>query len=178
MKCPKCKFITFDYYDECPRCNKDMSAEKTKLGISSIKAAPPNLLGSLTGDLNDSSVGIKVPESAKESDEGMMLGGEEIYDDGSELDIDIDEKNILESGKDADVDSGDISSSADDIILEIEEGAVEEKEVGEEELGYKEGADQEGVQKEGTERDSEEIELDMEDLDLKLDFEEDEESKE
>lgn len=188
MKCPKCKYITFDYLDSCPRCGKDMAPEKAKFNISSIKPNPPFFLGSLTGDLNDSSVGINVPESAKESAEGMMVGDNEIYDDGSELDINIDEKDISESGEDAELDLGNLGLSDDDkeldldfdsdnISPEIEEGAVEE-EIKVEDSGSEESEIQESDKKKETEKDSEEIDLDMEDLELKLDFDEDEDSKE
>jgi len=184
MKCPKCKYITFDYLDSCPRCGKDMAPEKDKFNIFSIKPNPPFLLGSLTGDLNDSSVGINVAKSTKESTEGMMVGDNEIYDDGSELDINIDEKDISESGENAELDLGDLGSFdddkeleldfvSDDISPEIEEGAVEEEDSGSEEVEI-----QENVKKEEAEKASEEIDLAMEDLELKLDFDEDEDSKE
>ncbi len=170
MKCPKCKYITFDYLNTCPRCGKDMTPEKEKLNISSVKPNTPFLLGTLTGDLNDSSVGIKIPESTEEGAEGMMmLGDKEIYDDGSELNIDIDEKDMSESDKDTELDF-----TSDNISPEIEEGAVEEKEGG---SGSKEVGSQESVKKEEAEKDSEEIDLDMEDLELKLDFDEDEDFK-
>jgi hypothetical protein len=169
MKCPKCKYITFDYLYTCPRCGKDMTPEKEKLNISSVKPNTPFLLGTLTGDLNDSSVGIKVPESTEEGAEGMMLGDEEVYDDGSELSIDIDEKDMSESDKDTELDF-----TSDNISPEIEEGAVEEKEGGSD---SKEVESQESVKKEEAEKDSEEIDLDMEDLELKLDFDEDEDFK-
>jgi len=150
MKCPKCKYITFDYLNTCHRCGKDMSTEKKKLNISSIKPNTPFLLGTLTGDLNDSSVGIKVPESTEEGAEGMMLGDEEVYDDGSELNIDLDEKEI------------EMDIGSDDITAEVgEEGSSFE----------------EGVKKEETQKGSEGLDLDIEDLDLGLDSDEGEDSK-
>jgi len=170
MKCPKCKYITFDYLNTCPRCGKDMTPEKEKLNISSVKPNAPFLLGTLTGDLDDSSVGIKIPESTEEGAEGMMmLGDKEIYDDGSELNIDIDEKDMSELDKDIELDF-----TSDNISPEIEEGAVEEKEGG---SGSKEVGSQESVKKEEAGKDSEEIDLDMENLELKLDFDEDEDFK-
>jgi hypothetical protein len=113
MKCPKCKYITFDYLDTCPRCGKDMSAEKARLNIFSIKPDPPSLLGSLTGDLNDSSVQLSVPELMKEGGEDMKLGDEEIYDDGSELDINIDEEPISGAGEEVEQELGDLELKVD-----------------------------------------------------------------
>jgi hypothetical protein len=181
MKCPKCKYVAFDYLDTCPRCGKDVSEEKAKLNISSIKPNPPFLLGSLTGDLNDSGVDIKVAESTQEGAGDMKLKGEEIYDDGSELDIDMEKEDISESSEDTDL--GGLGLSDDDKGLEMDlalddmtaEGGVKEEEVKEAGSGLEEGADQEGVQGEETGEVSEEIDLDLEDL--KLDLDEDEDSK-
>ena len=169
MKCPKCKYTAFDYLDACPRCGKDLTPEKAKLNISSIKPNPPSLLGSLTGDLDDSSVEVRAPESIKEGAQDMTLKGEEIYDDGSELDISIDEEPA--SGEGGDVELGDLGPSDEDSELE-------EKVVGKEESGLKQGGDQKNPEKEETKKDSEAIGLDLEDLDLKLDFDEDEDSGE
>jgi len=187
MKCPKCKYTAFDYLDACPRCGKDLTAEKAKLNISSSKPNPPSLLGSLTGDLNDSSLEVSVPESIKEGAEDMTLKGEEIYDDGSELDISIDEEPVSESGEGAEVDLGDLGPSDEDSELEMDpvtdkdsteaaEGAREEKAVGEEESGLEESGDQKKLETEETEKDSESMDLDLGDLDLELDFAEDEDS--
>ena len=188
MKCPKCKYVAFDYLDICPRCGKDMSAEKAKLNISAIKPNPPSLLGSLTGDLDDSSVELRVPESVKEGAEDVKLKGEEeIYDDGSELNINIDEESLSASGESAELDLGDLSSSDDEkdldldyisdaITPETEKVAVEEEEL-RLEAGSDAGVDQRGVQKEESKKDSEEGALDLGDLELKLDFDEDEDSK-
>lgn len=187
MKCPKCKYVAFDYLDICPRCGKDMSAEKAKLNISAIKPNPPSLLGSLTGDLDDSSVELRVPESVEKGAEDVKLKGEEeIYDDGSELDINMEEEPISESGKEAELDLGDLSSEEDDEGLEMDlvsdTGPEVAEEAGKETEGTEEGpaiegsGDQEDVQGEETKKDSKAVDLDMEDLDLELDFDEDEDS--
>ena len=52
MKCPKCNYITFDYEEVCPKCQKDLSEERRKLNLPSWKPEPPYLLGSLTGSLD------------------------------------------------------------------------------------------------------------------------------
>jgi hypothetical protein len=185
MKCPKCKYTAFDYLDACPRCGKDLTPEKAKLNISSVKPNPPSLLGSLTGDLDDGSVEVRAPGSIKESAQDMTLKGEEIYDDGSELDISIDEEPA--SGEGGKVELGNLGPSDEDSELDVDlaadkfsidaaEGAREEKVVGKKESGLKQGGDRKNPEKKETEKDSEAIGLDLEDLDLKLDFDEDEDS--
>lgn len=52
MKCPKCNYITFDYEDACPKCQKELSEERRRLNLPSYKPEPPYLLGSLTGSLD------------------------------------------------------------------------------------------------------------------------------
>jgi uncharacterized Zn finger protein (UPF0148 family) len=33
LKCDKCGYVSFDYNDTCPVCNKDLSVVRTRLGI-------------------------------------------------------------------------------------------------------------------------------------------------
>jgi len=186
MKCPKCSYATFDYLDTCPRCGKDMTAEKAKLNISSIKPKPPFLLGSLTGDLSDNSVGIPISEDSEEAAEEMKLKNEEVYDDGSELDINMEEESAPKPGKpeeevveELDLDDLDLSKDDQDVKMEFvldtggpetEEVAVKEKE---EAITDKKSA----PKKKGVKKDVEELDLDVEDLDLELDLEGDSEEK-
>jgi len=114
MKCPKCKYTTFDYAETCPRCGKDLSGEKAKLHIIGIKPNTPFLLGSLTGDLNDSSSAFVIPESVNEASESMTIDADEIYDDGSDLNINIDEEPVADS------------ESIDDLDLKLEMSDEEE----------------------------------------------------
>lgn len=50
MKCPKCNYMSFDYNQVCPKCNKDISAEQQKMNLPTYKPSPPFLLGSLMGE--------------------------------------------------------------------------------------------------------------------------------
>ena len=181
MKCPKCKFVTFDYFDTCPRCGKDMTGEKTKLNISSIKPNPPFVLGSLTGDLSDSAFGIEALEQMKDEAENIEMKPEEVYDDGSELDITIDEKTVSEPDKDLELNIDDLGMSSGNKELELdfisddstpemkEEAGVTEDVI--EEADFKEGVEKESVQEEEPEKDMDELDLESEDLDLKIDLE-------
>ena len=186
MKCPKCKFVTFDYFDTCPRCGKDMTGEKTKLNIFSIKPNPPFVLGSLTGDLSDSAFGIEALEQMKGEAENIEMKPEEVYDDGSELDITIDEKTVSEPDKDLELNIDDLGMSSgnkeleldfisDDSTPEMKEDVVTEDVI--EEADFKEDAEQESIQKEEPEKDMDELDLESEDLELNLELDEDEDTE-
>lgn len=98
MKCPKCSYISFDFNQVCPKCNKDISAEQAKLNLPSFRPATPALLSVLTGEGDESGVGIQM-DTATEIDtgeHGMDLGsgemeaydsGEMEFEEGEELDF-------------------------------------------------------------------------------------------
>lgn len=54
MRCPKCGFISFDYNESCPKCNRNLSSERQRLNMIDFNPEPPYLLGRLLGDLNES----------------------------------------------------------------------------------------------------------------------------
>ena len=68
MKCPKCSYISFDYNQICPKCNKDISEEQRKLNLPGFKPEPIFLLGALTGAASESQIGLEV-ESFKDTSE-------------------------------------------------------------------------------------------------------------
>ncbi len=154
MKCPKCKYVTFDYLDTCPRCGKNMSSEKAKLNISGIKANPPFVLGSLTGDISESAEELAMTEE-------MGFEGEEVYDDGSDLDIKIDEEALAEAGDVSEVDIGDLGLGDENKGVEVDFVADTE--------GSTEGRERK--------KEPEDTDLDLEDVELDLDFGDDEGSK-
>jgi len=187
MKCPKCNFTSFDYFDTCPRCGKDMTREKTKLNIFSIKPNALFLLGSLTGDLNDSAFGLEAMEASAAGAGSIELKPDEVYDDGSELDITIDEKTVSEPDKDLELNLGDLGMSSDNQELDLnftsndstpemkEEAGVTENVSQGADLG--EGKEKKSVQKQKPEEYMDELDLDSEDLELNLELEDSEDKE-
>ena len=78
MKCPKCGYISFDYNQVCPKCTKDITAEQSRMNIPSYKPDPPSLLGSLTGDASDSSMGLRT--GALEREEGFIPEDSQVFE--------------------------------------------------------------------------------------------------
>lgn len=50
MRCPKCRYVSFDHNQSCPNCSNDVSAQKEILNLPDYLADPPFLLGALIGD--------------------------------------------------------------------------------------------------------------------------------
>ena len=160
-----------------------MTTEKTKLNISSIKPNPPFFLGSLTGDLSDSDFDIQEPGSIEEGGEGMESNNEEIYDDGLELSINIDEDSVLEPDKDLELHTDDMGMSSKGKELELNFNSDTMSLEVEEETDKIEGINKESSLEKSTHKKSdqeakpikveEEINLEPEDLKIDLDFDED-----
>ncbi len=60
MKCPKCGFISFDYLQNCPKCEKDISLERERYNLPSYKPDPPSLLGGLLKAKTEASIGLRI----------------------------------------------------------------------------------------------------------------------
>ncbi len=69
MKCPKCNYVSFDYNQVCPKCNKDVSAEQQRMNLPAYRPSPLSLLGGLTGE----------PGKSEDS----------VFDEGQNLDMDF-----------------------------------------------------------------------------------------
>ena len=89
MKCPKCRYISFDYNEVCPKCNKDLVSERKKMNLTGYKPDPSFFFFILTGDLSDSKFGIEV---------GALTGKEDIEMKDLEMHLDI-ETSQEETGK-------------------------------------------------------------------------------
>jgi hypothetical protein len=101
MKCPKCGYISFDYNEVCPKCNKNIAALRDKMSLPAYKAAPLSMLQSLTGEGSDSDADISVQVSEDtasilEEEEGLSLEDsqaiaamEKTFKDSQEFDIQL-----------------------------------------------------------------------------------------
>jgi hypothetical protein len=99
MRCPKCGYISFDYNKVCPKCNKDITAEQAKLNLPTFRPTPPSLLGILTGEANESNIGINadssqnmdVSEMDLDFDDSVSMESEDLsYDDSHDMVISLD----------------------------------------------------------------------------------------
>lgn len=146
MKCPKCRYISFDYNEVCPKCNKDLTSERKKMNFPDYKPNPPFFLGSLTGDLGDSGFGIKV---------GAVTGKEDVEIKDLEMHLDT------ETPQEAIEKSQSEEAPKLDSIESITEIKLEEPS----ELQF-EQKDKEILMKQEGEPDEEDISLDLGDLSL------------
>ena len=101
MKCPKCGYISFDYNEVCPKCNKNIAALRDKMSLPSYKAAPLSMLKALTGEASDTDADISVQvsddtTSVLEEEEGLSLEDsqaieamEKTFKDSQEFDMQL-----------------------------------------------------------------------------------------
>jgi hypothetical protein len=64
MKCPKCGYTSFDHNDNCPRCRKDIAAERHRLNLPAFTPNPPYLLGPLNGEVGVKKIGLEAEQMA------------------------------------------------------------------------------------------------------------------
>jgi len=151
MKCPKCSYISFDYNQRCPKCNKDLVSEQKKRNLAAFKHNPPFLLATLTGDVD----GIdSVSEAGIVSDAGSF--------EEEDLEIHLDTEMPSTTGADVEdvsLDLGDLSltENVPETPAASKGAAPDESEMVTKEIGKK---------KPRVSEDSEDIdlELDLEDL--------------
>jgi hypothetical protein len=129
MKCPKCSYVSFDYNVSCPKCNKDISAEQSKLNIAAFRPETPFLLGGLTGQAgetntalpaNGSSPAGSVRESAQEMDDSPGMERD---------DITFEESEDLELGADGGKpphDTGDFELGREEKPVRLKESPIED----------------------------------------------------
>ena len=86
MKCPNCKYISFDYNERCPSCGKDLTKTRKMFDLIAFKRNPPYLLDSLTGESSDTGL----PDDAASWSVKMD-------DDPEELDMQLDKEDLSEA---------------------------------------------------------------------------------
>jgi hypothetical protein len=190
MKCPKCSYISFDFNQVCPKCNKDIAVEQAKLHIPSFRPEAPALLGALIGEADDSSTGIAVDTSTgidsgelDFEDSGAVDSGELSFEDSGALDsgdVGFEDSEELDMGFESEGEPTEgVVSAFDSAELEPSSGGVEiasEDSVTDFELGGDETSlsmdSGEFPSEAGTETEPEpvteegELEIDLEDLSL------------
>ena len=130
MKCPKCGYISFDYNEVCPKCNKNIAALRDKMSLPAYKATPLSMLKSLTGEGSDSDpdISVQVSEdtaSVLEEEEGLSLEDsqaieamEKTFKDSQEFDIQL-ETTLDEVWDEAPkADESDLSLDIEDLPVE------------------------------------------------------------
>jgi hypothetical protein len=172
MKCQKCGYISFDGNQFCPKCNKDISDEITRLNLPLYKINPPSLLGRLTGESKESDLSYQMDTSgttgtaahsdvvASAQDMGTSEATEPSFDDTQKFEIQFEsvpeeaQESSLES-----VDSSDLTSETVEVDLSREE-SVEDLSAALDDLTFEEP--------EATLADSDESTVDEIDLDAEL----------
>jgi hypothetical protein len=154
MRCPKCGYISFDYNQVCPKCNKNIADEQAKLNIPAFRPNPPSLLGILTGEGDESNIGL-------ESNLSKSMG------DSHEMDVGLDDSVV---GLDTSEIGFDKGHDLDDIGLKQEDsgelelsGEEETLAVDSEEISVE---DNDTLVMPSDEGEGEEISLDLEDVSL------------
>jgi hypothetical protein len=138
MRCPKCGYVSFDYNQTCPKCNKDISSEKAKIGLTSFKPIPPSLLGVLTGEANESHTDLNIDGLSNLGNTGKMDINQD-DSDGFEMDdmaIDEGDESLDFSAEDGSLENASIeddldmdlddSGSLDDDTLDIDQSVLTE----------------------------------------------------
>lgn len=137
MKCPKCAYISFDHNQVCPKCNKDIGAEQRKLNLPAFRPDPPSLLGALTGEASDSSVGLRIDGSQETAfspeDSQTIEAMEEAFEDSQSLEMQI--EATPEPGVHFPTEEGaeEVSSGLEDLVLDDADVAFPEAELAAEE---------------------------------------------
>jgi len=145
MRCPKCGYISFDYNQVCPKCNRDISTEQEKFNLPSFRPEPPSLLGFLTGDANESNVNLRVPSGSHidkapveeiDLNDSVVLNHDNMSIDDQDLDISFEPESTGEDlfEEESAVKPKSLLSDADFSLEEKDEGkAVIQSELSEEE---------------------------------------------
>jgi len=130
MKCPKCGYISFDYNQVCSKCNKNIADEQSKLNLPSFRPDPPSLLGILTGEADESNVGLHTDSSESMADSHDM---DVRLDDSVGIgtsEMDLNEGHAVEDISLGHEDSGDfeLSGGEEISIVDTDETSVEDTE--------------------------------------------------
>jgi len=96
MKCPKCNYVSFDYNQVCPKCNKDISTEQQRMNLPDYRPSPLSLLGALTGEPGQSEDSVFDEGQNLDMDFEISGNGEAEKPEESTLSADLLETNLLD----------------------------------------------------------------------------------
>ena len=108
MKCPKCRYISFDHSQVCPKCEKDITLEQGKLNLPLFLANPPFLLASLIGeieeiqgeyDIGTHADGLEAGDSGFSFDDTTVLEGAS-FDETQDLSMSLEDEQALKDDLD------------------------------------------------------------------------------
>ena len=144
MKCPKCRYISFDHSQVCPKCEKDITLEQSKLNLPLFLANPPFLLASLIGeieeihgeyDIGTHADGLGAEDSGFSFDDTTVLEGAS-FDETQDLSMSLEEEQALKEDLDElpleePVETGETGESGESLMFGEPEGALKEETAGE-----------------------------------------------
>ena len=96
MKCPKCGYISFDFNDTCPKCNRDLSEVKRRLNIFPFKPIPVNWLEEKPSSTLETEEVLEKPVAASTEIEKEQIELETINLESLEIEPDKKEKEEKE----------------------------------------------------------------------------------
>jgi len=93
MKCPKCGYMSFDFNEICPKCQRNIISEREKMNHLPFEPEPPFLLASVLAQTGDSQVGMELSNAA------IVAGAQEAalpLEGGPDLDMELETAPSLE----------------------------------------------------------------------------------
>jgi len=148
MRCIKCGYISFDFNQVCPKCNRGLYDEQRRLNLPSFRPDPPMLLGRLLGESYDADIDIRPDQSAvmEEAGQDIDMGiedsfsglaeGKPSFEDEEELDLislEPDEHEHPASLQEAESEDKELVLDLEDISLEESKKSVSARRQKEEE---------------------------------------------
>lgn len=77
MYCAKCKYTTFDHFDNCPKCGKSWQEEKEKLGLGWLNFVSGNFSDLETQELEETKISTKEEKFEFENNEESVFSSEQ-----------------------------------------------------------------------------------------------------
>jgi hypothetical protein len=148
MRCSKCGYVSFDHFNNCPKCSKDISSSREDLNLLDFRPEVPFLLGSLVGEMEGGGaqqelsltqetelelggLGMSEPSASEGIDMGDLdIPSEENSSDEVSLsDIALDDLETIEASSLGDAEGGEMQlddlaelSPGDSSVAEEDEG--------------------------------------------------------